>query len=294
MIGLHEKKHILVVEDDPNVANLIRIVLSKNMMQVSIANDGIEALSHLKSHYSDIIISDIMMPNMDGYAFREALLKDEGLRTIPFLFLTAKDQNKDIVAGMELDVEDYIPKPFDPEVLLAKVTAILRKYERINKLLLYDTLTNVFNRRTLEFRLSNELKRVNRYQQPVTIIMADLDHFKKINDSFGHDFGDVVLKKVASLFKEELRDTDFVGRVGGEEFVLVLPNTNKEAGLFVANRMRSRVEAHRFDDEDVTVTFSGGAVAAPEDGTEMRALLKKADQAMYRAKQNGRNQIVAV
>ncbi len=294
MIGLHEKKHILVVEDDPNVANLIRIVLSKNMMQVSLVSDGNEALSHLKSHYSDIIISDIMMPNMDGYAFREALLEDEGLRTIPFLFLTAKDQNKDIVAGMEYDVEDYIPKPFDPEVLLAKVTAILRKYERINKLLLYDALTNVFNRRTLEFRLSNELKRVNRYQQPVTIIMADLDHFKKINDNFGHDFGDVVLKTVASLFKEELRDTDYVGRVGGEEFVLVLPNTNKEAGLFVADRMRSRVEAYRFDHEEVTVTFSGGAVAAPEDGTEMKTLLKKADQAMYRAKENGRNQIVAV
>ncbi len=291
MLDFHEKKHILVVEDDPNVANLIRVVLSKKEMQVSIASNGLEALSFLKSQYSDIIISDIMMPKMDGYALREALLKEEDLRTIPFIFLSAKDQTKDIVKGMEYDVETYIPKPFDPEILVAKVSAILRKYDRINKLLLYDTLTNVFNRRTLEFRLSNELKRVSRYHQSLSIIMADLDHFKKINDKYGHDFGDVVLKSVASLFKEELRDTDFVGRVGGEEFVLVLPNTDKEAGLFVANRMRSRVEAYTF--KYIQVTFSGGVATAPEDGVEMKTLLKKADQAMYRAKENGRNQIVS-
>ena len=292
MIELSANRRVLLVEDDLNIAHLIKLVLTKSGMHVETAMDGIQALDMVKSIEPGIIVSDIMMPNMDGYAFREQLLKDEYLASIPFVFLTAKDQISDVVTGMEYDADAYIPKPFEPEVLVAKIDAILRKYSRLNRLLLFDALTNVFNRRTLESRLSLELKRVNRYQQPVTIIMADLDHFKQVNDTYGHDYGDQVLITVASLFKEELRDTDFVGRVGGEEFVLVLPNTDKEAGLFVANRMRYRVEAYHF--EHGKVTFSGGTVTAPEDGTEMKELLKKADQAMYRAKENGRNQIVAV
>ncbi len=292
MIELSANRRVLLVEDDLNIAHLIKLVLTKSGMHVETAMDGIQALDMVKSIEPGIIVSDIMMPNMDGYAFREQLLKDEYLASIPFVFLTAKDQISDVVTGMEYDADAYIPKPFEPEVLVAKIDAILRKYSRLNRLLLFDALTNVFNRRTLESRLSLELKRVNRYQQPVTIIMTDLDHFKQVNDTYGHDYGDQVLITVASLFKEEIRDTDFVGRVGGEEFVLVLPNTDKEAGLFVANRMRNRVEAYAFEHGEVT--FSGGAVSAPEDGTDMKELLKKADQALYRAKENGRNQIVAV
>jgi len=255
------------------------------------AEDGIAALELLTHISPDLIISYIMMPRMDGYAFRKELLKRETNQFIPFIFLTAKDQKADILKGMQYNADAYISKPFDPQVLVAKVGAILRKYARFNELIRFDALTKVFNRQTLESNLRGELNRVRRYEQKTTILMVDLDSFKSLNDTYGHDFGDSVLKRVAHRFKEKLRDIDFVGRVGGEEFIIVMPNTDKEAGLFVANRIREGVQNLSFEHPEVRVTFSGGVASAPEDAQEMERLIKKADMALYRAKENGRNRI---
>lgn len=284
---------VLVVEDDPHIQQMVSIILNKSGIKTVGARDGAHALELLKQLIPNLIISDIMMPNMDGYAFRRELLDREDARLIPFFFLSAKGKAHDIVHGMELDADAYIPKPFEPDVLLAKVKAVLRRYSHLNKLLQYDTLTKVFNRRMLKSSLSAELNRVKRYKQPASIFMLDLDHFKNINDTYGHDFGDIVLKKIAASLLENMRDTDYVGRIGGEEFVIVMPNTEKKTGLLAADRLRAKIAQLVFDPAGLHVTISGGVSTAPEDAEGIESLLKKADLALYAAKENGRNCIVA-
>lgn len=284
---------VLIVEDDPHIINLVSIVLGKSDLSLEKAYDGQHALELINNKLPNLIISDIMMPNMDGYDLRRQLLDREDTRLIPFIFLSAKGSSKDIVSGLELNADDYIPKPFEPEVLQAKVQAILRRYEKFNQLLQYDPLTKVFNRRTLETNLKAELHRVNRYNQTVSILMIDLDHFKSLNDNFGHDFGDKVLQKVAAFFKTHLRDIDFIGRIGGEEFIIVMPSTDKKTAAFVADRLRQQLAELSFDENGSRVTISGGVSAAPLDADTMDTLIKKADIALYQAKNDGRNRIVA-
>ena len=177
---------ILIVEDDPHIINLVSIIFSKSGFKLVEARDGEKALEKLNNITPSLIISDIMMPVLDGYGFRRKLLEREDTKLIPFVFLTAKSKAHDIVHGMELNVDDYIPKPFEPDVFLAKVKSILRRYDKFNELLQYDTLTQVYNRRTLEHNLSTELKRLRRYKKPennVSIFLLDLDYFKSINDT---------------------------------------------------------------------------------------------------------------
>ncbi len=284
---------VLVVEDDPNIVHMVSIIMNKSGIKTVGARDGEHALEMLNQLMPSLIISDIMMPNMDGYAFRRELLTRDDARLIPFFFLSAKGKPHDIVHGMELDADAYIPKPFEPDVLLAKVKAVLRRYSHLNELLQYDALTKVFNRRTLEGNLSAELNRVKRYKQPSSIMLLDLDHFKNINDTYGHDFGDLVLKKISAALLENMRDTDYVGRVGGEEFVIVMPNTEKKTGILAADRLREIIAKLVFDTAGLHVTISGGVSTAPEDAEDIEGLMKKADLALYSAKDNGRNCIVA-
>ncbi len=288
------KPTVLIVEDDPHMVNLLTIVLKKSNIQVDSAHDGKEALDFLSRETPSLIISDIMMPNMDGYTLRKELLKRDETKLIPFMFLSAKGNAEDIVEGMNLNADDYIPKPFDPEVLLARVNSIIRRYSHFNELIRYDPLTQVYNRRTLYSNLTSELRRVKRYQHPLSIFMIDLDHFKDVNDNYGHSFGDKVLKMITACLKDHLRETDFIGRVGGEEFVVVLPNTSKKIGAMVADRLRERISQIQFEIDGFAITISGGVSAAPDDGMEIDVLMKKADAAMYAAKGKGRNQITCV
>lgn len=292
---MHESANqptVLIVEDDPHIINLVSIVLGKSNLSLEKAYDGAHAMELINTNLPNLIISDIMMPNVDGYELRRQLLDREDTRLIPFIFLTAKGNSKDIVQGLELNADDYIPKPFEPEVLKAKVQAILRRYAEFNELLQYDPLTKVFNRRALKTNLNAEMHRVKRYNQEVSIFMLDLDNFKTLNDTYGHDFGDKVLQKVAAFFKTHLRDIDFIGRVGGEEFVVVMPSTDKKTAAFVADRLREQLAELDFNDNGLRVTISGGVSAAPDDAEDMDVLLKKADIALYSAKNHGRNQIV--
>ncbi len=284
---------VLVVEDDPNIVHMVSIIMNKSGIKTVGARDGEHALEVLNHLTPNLIISDIMMPNMDGYAFRRELLERDEARFIPFFFLSAKGKAYDIVHGMELDADAYIPKPFDPDVLLAKVKSVLRRYSHLNELLQYDTLTKVYNRRMLENSLSAEIKRVKRYKQSSSILLLDLDHFKNINDTYGHDFGDVVLQKISAGLRDNMRDTDYVGRVGGEEFVIVMPNTEKKTGVLAANRLREKIEKLVFDKAGLHVTISGGVATVPDDAEDIEGLMKKADRALYKAKDKGRNCIVA-
>jgi len=282
---------ILLVEDDPNIVKMLQLFFQKSEYKILAAKNGLQALDVLNQQRPDLIVSDIMMPVMNGYEFRNVLLKDERMRLIPFVFLSAKGKPKEIVQGMELNVDDYIPKPFDPEVFMARIHAIIERYKEFGRLIYHDALTGLYNRRALDDFLKQELERVERYQRRMSLLLLDIDHFKRVNDNYGHDFGDVVLQRISSVLKSTIREIDYAGRYGGEEFIILMPETGKSEGFIAANRIRLAVKSILWDKDDFSVAISGGLVTAPEDGLEGSRLIKKSDMALYLAKEGGRNQI---
>lgn len=287
------KYSILIVDDDPHIIHMLELFLGKSDFNILTAENGQNALQVLEGQRPDLIVCDIMMPEMDGYEFRSNLLKDDRFRFIPFVFLSAKGRPIDVVKGMEMKVDDYISKPFDADVFLARVVAILQRYQELNKLIHYDALTGLYNRRAIEDYLKQELERVRRYQRQMSVLILDLDFFKKVNDSYGHDFGDKVLIAVADVLRANIRGIDYAGRFGGEEFLVIMPETDIQESITVAERLREAVQAVHFKN-NLSITISGGLAAAPKDGMTGDALLKKADIALYMAKEKGRNQIQRV
>ncbi len=288
------KKTILLVEDDREMLKLLKMYLNHYSYNILEATTGEEALSILQNTLPDLIISDIMMPKMDGYDLRKKILTKEHLRLIPFIFLTAKGLNDDIIEGFKLFADDYISKPFNPEILKIKVDTLLQKYTEINKLVRFDGLTKLYNRRALESYFNQELNRVIRYQQNLSVLMLDIDHFKRINDLYGHNAGDEVLKKIAEHLQEQIRDVDIAARYGGEEFVILMPETDKDTAYMVATRLKESIAQINYSRPEFKVTVSIGIASAPKDGTTAQELLKQADQAMYLAKRNGKNRVEMV
>ena len=282
---------ILLIDDDPIILSMLVSFLSCPEYKIYTADSAKAAFKILEDMKPDLIVSDIMMPDMDGYEMRRQLLNDERLKFVPFIFLSSKGESQDIVKGMEMKVDDYIAKPFDSSVLKAKIKAVLQRYDGLYKLIHYDQLTGLYNRRALEMFLFEELERAKRYKRPLGIVLLDLDHFKNLNDKFGHDFGDNVLKITADILKANVREIDYAGRYGGEEFIIIMPETGQEDTRAVAERLRLAVQQLEFDNPDVSITISGGIAIAMKDGDNTADLLKSADIALYNAKNNGRNLI---
>ena len=289
-----EKKTILIVEDDRDMRKLLKMYLNHNSYQIIEATSGDEGLNILNNTIPDLIICDIMMPGMDGYELRKKILRNEKLRLVPFVFLSAKGLNKDIIEGFKLFADAYISKPFDPEILKVQVNTLLEKYTEINRLVHFDPLTKLYNRRSLEIYFAQELNRVQRYKQKLSILMLDIDHFKNINDRFGHPVGDEVLKAIAGKLLEQVREVDIIARIGGEEFIILMPETDKETAFTVANRLCTNVAGMSFSQQKIKVTISIGVASAPADGDTPEELLNKVDAAMYSAKRNGRNRVEMV
>ncbi len=285
------KAKILIVEDSSSMINYIRSGLENEGYNILLARNGIEAIKVMENSVPDLIISDIIMPEMGGMELRNYMQNNYRLNLIPFIFLTVKTEFNDKIKGLEAGADDYITKPFKTEELLAIIRARLNRYKLLGDLIKYDKLTGLYNRRELEERLADDLNRARRYKKILTIAMLDIDHFKNVNDTYGHMTGDIVLKHVAAKCKEEIRDVDYAGRTGGEEFVIVMPETVKEHGLLAVNRIRLAVSRMSIGESQIKVTISGGIASAPEDSLNLEDLLSFADMALYRAKDAGRNNV---
>jgi len=287
------KNSILLIEDDEHLVKVLKLFFTNSNFSITSAANGVQALEILKnSSLPNIIICDIMMPKMDGYQFRRTVLKKEDLKMIPFIFLTAKGRTPEKITGLEMGVDDYVTKPFEIDELLARVNAILKRHKSYKKLIQYDGLTNLYNRSTIEEKVNQEVHRVRRYKITSSVVLLDIDHFKQVNDSFGHNFGDEVLIKIAKTILEQLREVDVAGRYGGEEFVILMPETEKETAWRVSERLRKKISVLTFDSYDCKITTSGGVSSAPEDGMELKDIIEKADVALYQAKNSGRNRII--
>lgn len=310
--GTEAKKRILVVDDHEDNVEVLRARLESRGYDVEGASGGQEALDAVNRRVPDMILLDVMMPDMDGLEVVRRLKANKDLPFIPVIMQTALDSTERMVAGLEAGADDYVAKPINFAELEARVKSLLRikklqedlaererELSEMNDQLLHisltDGLTGVDNRRSLEERLHEMFEHSLRLHEPISIVMCDIDHFKMVNDTHGHAAGDEVLKQFAGLLKHEAREIDRVGRYGGEEFLLLLPGTVLDAAVTFAERLRESVDAHTFSFEGGTLmkTVSCGVAAFPHPRVSGRdALLKAADDALYVAKEAGRNRVV--
>lgn len=303
---------VLVVDDLPDNVEILRARLESRGYAVATASNGEEALASVHSSPPHVILCDVMMPGIDGYEVSRRIKQDESLPFIPIILVTALGETEHIVQGLNTGADDYIAKPYHFQELEARVRAMLRikrlqdeldqknreleiVNKRLKKLSITDGLTELFNHRHVHELLHEEFERSRRSEEPLAVVMIDLDRFKQVNDTYGHPTGDVVLFETARILKETAREIDMVGRYGGEEFIAILPNTDEAEGARFAERVRSAVEAHVYRDEatEIRMTCSSGVASFPWDDVQTpEELLKFADEALYVAKESGRNRVV--
>lgn len=304
---------ILLVDDTPAELKIISSYLRKMGHELISCTNGEEAVECYRKNSVDLVLLDIVMPVMDGYeAARRIREYKDGW--VPIIFLSGRDSPKDIAAGIEAGGDDYLVKPIDEVILAAKMRAMERIAEmrerlvevsseleeanaELQKLADVDGLTGIANRRSLDAYLEHETARCIRENQPISVIMIDLDHFKAYNDYYGHLSGDNCLKRIADILQNKVRrPSDMSGRYGGEEFCIILPNTDEEGAKHVAEFVRLTVEElripHAGNGEKGVVTLSLGVVTHyPDPSFAISTLLNEADKALYHAKRSGRNRV---
>ncbi len=288
---------ILVVDDRESNRLLLAEMLEGAGHRTLLARDGHEALEIAAAKKPDVILLDVKMPGMDGFEVCSKLQSMAETASIPVIFVTASyTEEGDLLHGLEIGGYDYLVKPVSRTVLLARVGVMLkihRSEERIRQLSMVDEFTGLYSKAYVLRRLEEEMKRADRQQSSLIVSMLDIDDFKQLNDAFGHQFGDEVLKRVASALKQNVRLYDSVGRYGGEEFLLVLPDLVEAGAVALIERLREKVAEERFygEGQELRVSFSAGLVlwdqrASAED------LIRHADCALYSAKRAGKDQTV--
>lgn len=298
----HPKERVLLVDDAPaNISVLLRAL--KPDYDISVATRGEDAISIASAiPQPDIILLDIVMPGMDGYEVCRSLKADEFTKNIPVIFLTSMSEKKDEAKGLALGAMDYIRKPFSLPIVKARLKAHLelkRKTDILERMSYLDGLTGVANRRRFDETLKNEWRRMRREGSWLSILLADIDHFKAYNDRYGHTEGDACLRLVAQALKKiAQRPSDLLARYGGEEFVALLAGTDEKGAAHLAEQMRAAVESlnipHTYSDVSDRVSISVGvASVVPAADSTWKSLIDSADNALYAAKIRGRNRVVS-
>lgn len=292
MIG---KAHVLVIDDDPDKQMLLKVALEMDGCEVHTANDGEAGLAAVEACQPDLIITDVMMPRMDGYELAEHVRANPLTRFIPIIIQTAaRGEAQDARRGAEAGALGYITDPTDLDLLLARVRTLLdfKNYlDTCEEAAFTDHLTSLANRRRFERQLEREASRSLRYNRKFCLLLVDIDNFKSVNDTYGHDAGDETIRRLAKTLQAGTRGIDLAARIGGEEFAVILPETELEGGFDVAERLRLAVEAMEISPVG-HITASFGVAEFPLHAQAERELISVADAALYEAKRQGRNRVI--
>ena len=293
-------KKILVVDDDDTVREALKEFLEFHDFAVTAVDGAARALECVGANDFDLVISDLVMPKMDGIALIKAIR--EAGKSVPLLVMTGFASIEYAVESMKAGATDFITKPLKFDHIMLIVNRILetsalrqmaQEREYYKDLANSDGLTQISNYRHFNHVLQLEIDRQKRYGRPLTLLMIDIDDFKRINDRFGHLIGDMVLIKIASLLRDEVRGFDFVARYGGDEFTVILPEVSEKAAVAVGRRIMRSISLHEFSSPEYkevgSISVTIGIASFPRDAGDARDLLAKADRAMYSGKSAGKN-----
>ena len=301
--------NILIAEDDEPTRLLLQTLLTRWGYNVTAASDGNEAWRILcEPEHPYLLLLDWIMPGLEGPEIVQRLRKNEGADPLYTIIVTSANCENAVVEALAAGADDFIVKPFNlnelqariavgrrvidlQQTLLDKLNKLEEATETISRLARTDELTGLHNRRSFRELFTLALNATLRHDHPLSLISIDLDHFKTVNDSLGHSAGDLVLKGFAKLMQEKVRSEDIVGRLGGEEFMILLPHADSVAAAALAERIRTAFEKNAVNATPLVVTASFG-VAQLQKGEHEDALIQRADEALYRAKHEGRNRVV--
>lgn len=284
---------ILLIDDEVTVLNFIGSILRNYNYEVMVSPDPEEAMETLKTEAFDLVILDVMMPGKSGFDIHEYIVREK--LNIPVVFLTGVKSKEVRYKALRQGVDHFLEKPIEPAELLSRVEGIMKKQHNKNTEIFTDELTGAFNRKYFTKRFEEERQRHQRQGKVFSIAFMDLDRFKEINDSYGHLFGDEVLQEFVKGISQELREYDQVFRYGGDEFIILLPETTEEDAYMVVERIRKSLKEKVFTPKEETeyrISFSCGIAVLKDQELSMSQLLEKADAALYRAKEQGRNQTI--
>ncbi|HEX8495079.1 MAG TPA: diguanylate cyclase [Pyrinomonadaceae bacterium] len=289
-----EKFNVLVVDDEPDKRALLTIALQMAGYEVRTANDGEAGLAAISSYQPDLIITDVMMPKLDGYELARRVRANPQTKFIPVIIQTAaRNDAEGVRYGSEVGALGYITDPTDIDLMLARVRTLLDFKEYLNtceEQAFTDHLTGLANRRRFERQLEREVTRTLRYSRPFCLLLLDIDNFKSVNDTYGHETGDDVIRHLAKTLQAATRGIDLAARVGGEEFAIILPETEFEGGCETAERLRQGISETEIPLVG-RITASFGVAEFPLCAATGRELVANADAAMYEAKRLGRNRV---
>lgn len=295
---------ILIIEDQDFEAEKIENTLSADDAEITKVTGGMDALSKTADQDFELIIVSLNLGNEDGLRLCSHMRSNEKTRNVPIIMLATSEDMPRIAQGLEIGVHDYILRPLDKNELLARVRTQIRRrrfqdklranYEVSLSMALKDSLTGLYNRRYMEVHLEKMLQKNKESQKQLCVMLFDIDYFKQVNDTFGHAVGDQILKHFAFRIEDSLRSFDLVARIGGEEFVVVLPDVSEATAHFIAERLRRTISDKpiRCDTPEGKLSIStsiGGTMVSPQDETDVNGILKRADKMLYEAKEAGRN-----
>lgn len=287
-----EPGRILIVEDESILATYYAAVLQQAGMLTTVVTDPMQVMQPLVEFKPDLILMDMYMPGCSGLELASVIRQQDAYVSIPIVFLSIETNMEQQLAAMHLGGDEFLTKPIEPSHLVAEVKSRVMRSRILSSFMVRDSLTGLFNHTKTKEQLYIEVSRAKRQQRPLAFAMLDIDHFKSVNDAFGHLIGDRVIRSLSRLLQQRLRKTDIIGRYGGEEFAIILPDTSIQAAAKVLNeiregfaKVRQQAEEHEF-----SVTFSCGIAGFPQYG-DPNSLNEAADKAMYSAKRSGRNQV---
>jgi diguanylate cyclase (GGDEF)-like protein len=291
---------VLIIDDNKINLRLLQEILEDEGFITKCINESTKVIEQASIFKPDIILLDIMMPELDGFEVCKLLKENCELSNIPVIMITAKTESTDLKRALEVGAFDYIKKPVDEIEVVARIISAY-KYKNINdklrEMAMRDGLTGLYNHTFLLELFQREVQKENGQNRSIAFLMIDIDYFKNINDTYGHMMGDVVIRKLSDMLTDSVRANDIVGRYGGEEFGIVLSNVTKVQVLEICDRIRRNIEQHIFEVNGIRISITvsiGVCIKEPESKVSKNDIIKIADRALYEAKKSGRNKFEMV